>query len=267
MLQQTTVKAVLPRYAAFLRRWPDVEGAGRAPSLARCSPPGPGLAITPARAISMLAPAPWPTSMAASFRADEAELRKLPGIGDYTAAAIAAIAFGQRGDAGRRQYRARGGAPVRRHRRRCPKPSRRSRRSPRALTRRAAPAISRKAMMDLGATICTPRRPACGLCPVGPIAAAMPTGSPRRCPIARRRASGRCAAASPSSRFARTAPCCCASGRCAGCSGGMLETPSSPWEEAGAERKVSARPRAAQGRLAEIAGPGRAHLHAFSSGA
>ena len=68
MLQQTTVKAVLPRYAAFLRRWPDVKALASAPSSARCSPPGPGSATTRGRAICMLAPAPWWSSMAAGSR-------------------------------------------------------------------------------------------------------------------------------------------------------------------------------------------------------
>ena len=73
------------------------------------------------------------------FPATEAELRTLPGIGGYTAAAIAAIAFGASRHAGRRQYRARGGAALRRRRRRCRRQARaraswrrRSRRSERA---------------------------------------------------------------------------------------------------------------------------------------
>ena len=164
------------------RRWP-------APSLARCSPPGPGSAITRARAISMLAPAPWWTQHGGKFPGTEAELPQLPGIGAYTAAAIAAIAFGAARDAGRRQYRARGGAPVRRHHAAAggqagDQGARRG-----ADARAARPAISRKAMMDLGATHLHARAgPLAGSVRwSGPIAAAMPKGSPRRCPIARRR--------------------------------------------------------------------------------
>ena len=79
------------------------------------------------------------------FPETEAELRELPGIGPYTAAAIAAIAFGARDDAGRRQHRAGDGAAVCGARRRCRPPSPRSDGSPRRLDAgQRAPAISRR---------------------------------------------------------------------------------------------------------------------------
>ena len=92
MLQQTTVKTVAPYYARFSRagrRWK------RSPKQVSttCCAPGRGSAITPAPAICTPAPAPWSRVTAGYFRATSRRLRALPGIGDYTAAAIAAIAF------------------------------------------------------------------------------------------------------------------------------------------------------------------------------
>ena len=75
-------------------------------------PRGRGLATTAARAICTSAPRSWPASIARALSEAEAGLRELPGIGPYTAAAIAAIAFGARDNAGRRQHRARRGAAV-----------------------------------------------------------------------------------------------------------------------------------------------------------
>jgi A/G-specific adenine glycosylase len=95
MLQQTTAVAVAPYFLAFFdagqtsRRWPR-------PRSTRCSAPGRGSAITPGRATCTPAPAPLPANSAAAFPDTEAGLRALPGIGPYTAGAIAAIAFGRR---------------------------------------------------------------------------------------------------------------------------------------------------------------------------
>ena len=72
------------------------EGAGGARSRTMCSPPGPGLAITPAPAICMPPPRSWPSEMGGKFPATAEGLRALPGIGGYTAGAIAAIAYDER---------------------------------------------------------------------------------------------------------------------------------------------------------------------------
>ena len=112
------------------------------------------------------------------FPAGEEELRALPGIGAYTAAAIAAIAFGRRavavdGNVERVIARlfaieaAAGGEAAK------------SVAAPRRWCRSAAPAISRKPMMDLGATICTPKKPACALCPWTDACAARARGDAR----------------------------------------------------------------------------------------
>ncbi len=95
MLQQTTVKAVLPRYDLFLRRWPDVTALARA-ELGEVLAAWAGLGYY-ARARNLHACARAVAEQhGGKFPEDEAGLRKLPGIGDYTAAAIAAIAFGKR---------------------------------------------------------------------------------------------------------------------------------------------------------------------------
>ena len=95
MLQQTTVKAVLPRYADFLRRWPDVRALAAA-ELGEVLAAWAGLGYY-ARARNLHACArEVVTRFGGSFPGTEAELRTLPGIGDYTAAAIASIAFGAR---------------------------------------------------------------------------------------------------------------------------------------------------------------------------
>ena len=156
MLQQTTVATVIPRFARFVERWPTVEALAAAPDedvLGEWA----GLGYY-ARARNLIACA-REVAARGGFPDTEAELRALPGLGAYTAAAIAAIAFGERGDGGRHQCRAgRRAAP--RHR---PPDRRGARRDPRA--RRGDDPADRpgdfaQAMMDLGATICRPRKPA-----------------------------------------------------------------------------------------------------------
>ena len=112
MLQQTTVAAVKPFYERFLARFPDVEALAAAPD--RGGDAGLGRP-------RLLFPRPQPPCLREGRRrapwrplpATEAELRALPGIGAYTAAAVAAIAFDAAGRGGRRQCRAGGGAALR----------------------------------------------------------------------------------------------------------------------------------------------------------
>ena len=95
MLQQTTVAAVKPYFVAFTSRWPSVTDLAAARDedvMAAWA----GLGYY-ARARNLLACArAVAAEYGGAFPADEATLLKLPGIGRYTAAAIAAIAFGQR---------------------------------------------------------------------------------------------------------------------------------------------------------------------------
>ena len=213
MLQQTTVKAVLPRYDLFLRRWPDVTALARA-ELGEVLAAWAGLGYY-ARARNLHACARVVAERhGGKFPEDEAALRKLPGIGDYTAAAIAAIAFGKRAtpvDGNIERVVARLFAVT------TPLPAAKT--EIRALAETLTPddALRRLRPSDDGSW--APRsarragRPAASA-RCGPTAGAMPRVSPRRCLIARRRASGRSGAARPSLPSAPTAPCCCASGRC-----------------------------------------------------
>ena len=93
MLQQTTVKAVIPYYERFLARWPTVEALAEAP-LDDVLAVWAGLGYySRARNLHKCAKV-VAERHAGRFPATEAELLELPGIGPYTAAAIAAIAFG-----------------------------------------------------------------------------------------------------------------------------------------------------------------------------
>ena len=81
-----------PYFERFLARFPTVEALAAAPRGRRCCRPGPGSATTPAPATCTPAPASW--RRRGGFPRDLAGLRALPGIGAYTAAAVASIAFG-----------------------------------------------------------------------------------------------------------------------------------------------------------------------------
>lgn len=160
MLQQTTVAAVKPYFAAFINRWPSISALATAADddVMRAWA---GLGYY-ARARNLLACArAIVAEHGGVFPNDEAELRRLPGIGRYTAAAISAIAFGRRAvvvDGNVERVVARLFAEP-------------SKARVHALTDGITP-IERagdfaQAMMDLGATICTPRNPRCEMCPVG----------------------------------------------------------------------------------------------------
>jgi A/G-specific adenine glycosylase len=181
MLQQTTVAAVKPYFEAFITRWPTVEALAAAAD-GEVMAAWAGLGYY-ARARNLLACA---RAVAAGhdgvFPESEEALRRLPGIGAYTAAAIAAIAFGKRavvvdGNVER--------VIARLHALKEPLPHARPR--IRAFVDAMTPAEGAgdfaQAMMDLGATLCTPRKPACGLCPVRPWCKAFAGGEPERYPV------------------------------------------------------------------------------------
>lgn len=163
MLQQTTVKAVGPYYARFLTRFPNIFALAEAP-LDHVLKLWAGLGYY-ARARNVHACAKVLVERyEGRFPASEAALGELPGIGAYTAAAIAAIAFNARaspvdGNIERviaRLYAVEEELPA-------AKPAIRS--LAQLLTPAARSGDFAQAMMDLGATICTPRKPACALCP------------------------------------------------------------------------------------------------------
>jgi A/G-specific adenine glycosylase len=164
MLQQTTVAAVGGYYARFLDRWPTVADLAAAePEAVMAAWAGLGYY---ARARNLLACAGIVANdLAGRFPEDEPELRALPGIGPYTAAAIAAIAFDRPAtvvDGNVERVVARLFAVE------TPLPDAKSelRQHAAGLTPQERPGDFAQAMMDLGATICTPRTPACGICPL-----------------------------------------------------------------------------------------------------
>jgi A/G-specific adenine glycosylase len=174
MLQQTTVKAVGPYYLSFLARWPDVGALAAAP-LDDVLKAWAGLGYY-ARARNLHACAQAVVERhGGRFPADLTALHALPGVGAYTAAAIAAIAFGRPavpvdGNIERvvaRLFAVADALPA-------AKPI------IRALAESIAPATRygdfAQAMMDLGATLCTPKKPACPLCPWEPACAGRAAG-------------------------------------------------------------------------------------------
>lgn len=166
MLQQTTVQAVIPYYERFLTLFPDVRALAAAKDEAVMAAWA-GLGYY-ARARNLLACARAVVAQGGDFPADLAGLRALPGIGDYTAAAIGAIAFGLPvvpvdGNVERVLSRF--------HAIDTPLPAAKPliRAHAAALMEqkaaRAVPSDTAQALFDLGATLCTPNNPACALCP------------------------------------------------------------------------------------------------------
>ena len=175
MLQQTTVAAVKSYFEAFTTRWPGVADLAAAPDDAVMSAWA-GLGYY-ARARNLIACARAVATNGGQFPDTEEGLRALPGIGRYTAAAIAAIAFGRRAvvvDANVERVVTRLFALAE------PLPSARPEigRLADRLTPTARAGDFAQAMMDLGATICTPRNPACALCPLTDDCRARKTGAP-----------------------------------------------------------------------------------------
>ena len=184
MLQQTTVKAVAPYYGRFLQRWPTVEALAASPRAAVLKVWA-GLGYY-ARARNLHACARAVVERhAGRFPDDVATLGALPGIGPYTAAAIAAIAFDRPAtpvDGNVERVVARLFAVE------APLPAAKPdiRRLAAVLTPATRPGDFAQGMMDLGAMICTPLRPACALCPWNDACAAYRLGTaetfPRRAP-------------------------------------------------------------------------------------
>jgi A/G-specific adenine glycosylase len=231
MLQQTTVATVGPRYLRFLARFPTVQALAAA-GWAEVAEEWAGLGYY-ARARNLHACARAVVA-ARGFPRDAAGLAALPGIGPYTAAAVGAIAFG---------------APVvpldgnvervvaRLHAVQDPLPA-----SKPLLGRlatgfmadaaaRARPGDFAQALFDLGATVCTPRRPACALCPWRGRCAGQAEGIAESLP---RKAAKRARPLRHGSHFLlrdgagrlllRRRPA-------TGLLGGMLEVPGTPWRD------------------------------------
>ena len=176
MLQQTSVAAVIPRFQRFVDRWPTVEALAAAPET-EVMQEWAGLGYY-ARARNLIACA-RAVAMTGGFPRDEARLSQLPGIGAYTAAAIAAIAFGQ------------DTAPVDTNVERVV--ARLEALAGKAAIRAAAAAMVpagragdfAQAMMDLGSSICRPRAPLCHSCPLAGDCRAFALGTPEAFPPAK----------------------------------------------------------------------------------
>ena len=175
LLQQTTAQAAAPYYQAFTARWPRVEDLALAP-IEDVMSAFAGLGYY-SRARNLHACAKEVARRGGAFPSEETELRALPGVGAYTAAAIAAIAFGRQT------------APVDGNIARIlarllalEKPIARARAELAAAARALAPSRRAgdfaQALMDIGATLCRPRNPACGLCPLAEDCAAFQAGVP-----------------------------------------------------------------------------------------
>lgn len=181
MLQQTTVEAVKPRFGDFIGRWPDVASLAQAP-LDDVMRAWAGLGYYSRARNLHKAAQTIEQEHGGIFPQDAAVLKRLPGIGDYTAAAIAAIAFGGAeavvdGNVER---------VIARHRALAtPLPD--ARKEIRALVAELVPSKRpgdfAQAMMDLGATVCMPRRADCNACPVAADCLARANGEPERLPL------------------------------------------------------------------------------------
>jgi A/G-specific adenine glycosylase len=180
MLQQTTVKAVVPYFAKFTALWPSVEALARADENAVLAAWA-GLGYySRARNLRRCA-IDIAERFGGVFPQTYAGLITLPGVGDYTAAAIASIAFGQAvpvidGNVERVSARVLALAT----------PFPQAKPAIRAFVETHVPAGRpgdfAQAMMDLGATVCTPRTPSCLICPVASHCAAR-TDEPTAFPV------------------------------------------------------------------------------------
>ncbi len=163
MLQQTTVAAVKDYFLKFIARWPTVEALAAAP-LDDILKAWAGLGYY-ARARNLHACARIVASQhGGRFPDNEAELRELPGIGTYTAGAIAAIAFDRKAAAVDGNVER---VIARLHAIETPLPQAKPliRDYVLTLVPESRPGDFAQAMMDLGATICTPRAANCLICP------------------------------------------------------------------------------------------------------
>jgi len=228
MLQQTTVAAATGHYLRFTERWPDVATLAGAP-LEAVLAAWAGLGYY-ARARNLHACARTvSTEHGGHFPDTEAALLLLPGIGPYTAAAVAAIAFDRPAvvmDGNIERVMARLFAEA------DPLPGVKPALKAHAarLTPDERPGDHAQALMDLGATVCTPRRPACLACPLRPacrghamgLAEALPAKAPKAAkPI--RHGIAYLAHSSGSVMVVRRPP--------TGLLGGMLALPTTDWAE------------------------------------
>ena len=179
LLQQTTAQAATPYFLNFIAKWPRVEDLAAAPGEAVISAFA-GLGYY-SRARNLHACAKEIARRGGRFPSEEADLRSLPGVGAYTAAAISAIAFGRQT------------APVDGNIARIlarllaiEEPIAQAKSEIATAARALAPSHRAgdfaQALMDIGATICRPRNPDCAHCPLVQDCAAFRTAAPEAYP-------------------------------------------------------------------------------------
>lgn len=176
MLQQTRVAAVIPYYQAFLERFPTVQALAQAPEqelLAAWA----GLGYY--SRVRNLQKAAISIVQSGSFPSDYEALRALPGFGDYTASAVASIAFGRSNAAV--------DGNVRRVLSRVTAESGDVRAAADRLLFSRRPGDFNQAMMELGATICLPRNPLCLVCPAAGQCRARALGRQQDFPVKRQK--------------------------------------------------------------------------------
>lgn len=186
MLQQTRVETVVPYFQSFLRRFPTVERLAAA-SDQEIQASWAGLGYY-RRARQLQAAAKQVAAAGGRLPRTVEGWRSLPGVGAYTAAAVASIAFGVAAvalDTNVERVMARRlgiaeGARSRSSRQRLLEAAE-------ALLVPGAVGAGNQALMELGARICTPRNPSCPACPLGDSCLARQTGTPERYPEPRRR--------------------------------------------------------------------------------
>ncbi|WP_341894980.1 A/G-specific adenine glycosylase [Ferrovibrio terrae] len=230
MLQQTTVPAVMPYFAKFLTRWPSVHDLAAAP-VEDVMEAWAGLGYyARARNLHKCAQAVSRT-LAGRFPDSEAGLLELPGIGAYTAAAVAAIAFNRPAavlDGNIERVLSRVFAvetPL-------PQSKPELRKLAAQVTPQQRPGDFAQAMMDLGATVCTPKSPDCLLCPLQRpclafargIAAELPRKAAKAARPVRHTIAFLLQRADDGAVLLRRRPP-------KGLLGGMLEVPSTPWRD------------------------------------
>jgi A/G-specific adenine glycosylase len=226
MLQQTGVKTVSPYFLKFVARWPNVDALGRA-SLDDVLRMWAGLGYY-SRARNLHACAVVVRrDHGGVFPDSETALRALPGVGPYTAAAIAAIAFGRRimpvdGNIERVVSRLFAVEEA------LPQAKPRIQQLAATLLAESRAGDSAQALMDLGSLICTPNKPACALCPLNADCAARARGDPETFP---RKAPKRAGALRRGAAFVvnRGDQLLVRSRAEKGLLGGMTEVPGSRW--------------------------------------
>ena len=182
MLQQTQVKTVLPRYNVFLEQFPDVATLASVPEETVCEAWA-GLGYY-RRARNLHRGANFVVEELGGVMPTTAkDLEKLPGVGRYTAGAIASIAFGEEAplvDGNVVRFFARlFGLPGDKE---SPALKKRLWILAEELVKGEAPGDLNQALMEQGATICTPTSPSCGVCPVSEFCVAFGEGEPEKYP-------------------------------------------------------------------------------------